>query len=313
MKYSKRYIIPFLIIVISIIFLIVVLLNDFFFDFFWNQELRAFLPNLEFFFRYITEFGSTLIYMGIFFTLFWAIDKNLAKKLIFIYISSNFINYYAKSIIGNSRPDQTEWILISASHLSTPSGHAMSSMVVWGYLGVKLRNILSLILSIIIIILVGLSRMYLGVHWFGDILTGWLFGLIIISGASLFEQFKIEQDKIFKIYLLIAFFGFIALIFTEFINIANYNFGTVGGQFIGVGIGLALEHKYISFQTNIEENKTWKIIVRIFIGILLVSILFLALYLIIDSDIFWQVSLHYIIVYIVGIFIWPFIFQRINL
>jgi hypothetical protein len=290
-------------------------MNNLFFDFSWNQNLRALLPDAAFFFRYITEFGSTLIYMGVFFILFWGVNKDFAKKLLLIYISSNFINYYAKSIIGNSRPDQSHWLLIDASHLSTPSGHAMSSTVVWGYLGVKVKNLVNLLVCVIVIILVGLSRMYLGVHWFGDVLTGWCFGVIVISGTEIIEQSesKLWRKYQLSIYIGISVFGFIALIFTEMINISSYSFGTVGGQFIGIGVGFFLENKYVNFNIEHEKKGKWKIIMRVFIGILIVAILYLGLYLIVDADIFWQVSLQYIIVFIVGICLWPYIFKKVNL
>lgn len=314
-KVKIKFIIPILIILISVISIIIILLNSIFFEFFWNQELRNFLPNFEFFFRYITEFGGTLIYLGIFFMLFWGINKKFAKNLVLIYIISNFVNFYAKSFIGNPRPDQSNWILIGASHLSTPSGHAMSTTVVWGYIGVKMKNMLTLLISVLIIILVGFSRMYLGVHWLGDILTGWLFGLIILSLANIIEksEIKLWQNKELNIYIMLIIIGFIALIVTEFVNISKYNFGTVGGQFIGIGLGFILEYKFVNFDLELEKKKKWKIIIRIFIGIFMVAIIYLGLYLIIDSNIFWQVALQYIIVFVVGIFLWPYVFKKINL
>jgi len=314
-KRKKSIIISILISIFSIILIIIILLNSIFFQFFWNQELRNILPNFEFFFRYITELGGTLIYLGIFFTLFWGINKKFAKNLILIYISSNFVNFYAKTFIGNPRPDQSNWILISASHLSTPSGHAMSSTVVWGYLGIKMKNIVNLIVSVIIIILVSLSRMYLGVHWLGDILTGWLFGLIILSLANIIEhsEIKLGKNNDFNINIILIIIGFVALILTEIFKISSYNFGTVGGQFIGIGIGFILEQKFVDFNIDLENKKKWKIIIRIFIGILIIAILYLGLYLVIDSDIFWQVALQYIIVFLVGIFLWPYLFKKSNL
>ncbi|MFO7797804.1 MAG: phosphatase PAP2 family protein [Promethearchaeati archaeon] len=314
-KMKKNIIISILISIFSIILIIIILLNSIFFQFFWNQELRNLLPNFEFFFRYITELGGTLIYLGIFFTLFWGINKKLARNLILIYISSNFVNFYAKAFIGNPRPDQSNWILIEASHLSTPSGHAMSSTVVWGYVGVKMKNILTLTISLLIIFLVSLSRMYLGVHWLGDILTGWLFGLIVLLLANIIEhsEIKLGKNKNFNINIFLIVFGFIALILTELFNISSYNFGTVGGQFIGIGIGFILEQKFVNFDIELEKMKSWKIITRIFIGIVIVAIIYLGLYLVIDSDIFWQVTLQYILVFLVGIFLWPFIFQKLNL
>ncbi|MFX1534734.1 MAG: hypothetical protein ACFFDI_10970 [Promethearchaeota archaeon] len=81
------------------------------------------MPGTEYFYRIITELGGSIFYFGVFFIIFWGINKKFAKSLFLVYVSSNFVNYYAKAIIANERPPQSEWLLIDASHLSTPSGH----------------------------------------------------------------------------------------------------------------------------------------------------------------------------------------------
>jgi len=305
----------------SFLFVCVILITIFLFlpllfEFTWNEALRDLLPGATYFFRYITELGGTLIYLGIFFTIFWGIDKSIAKSLLFVYVSSNFVNFYAKAIIANERPPESNWLLIGASHLSTPSGHAMSSTVFWGFISMKIERVVMWILSILIIILVGFSRMYLGVHWFGDILTGWLFGIIILILVMMFEdQVRnfIGKYNILYIYFGLVVLGVIFLILTEIFYQSTYNFGTPGGQMIGLGLGFALEHKYVNFEINHESGKRRKLILRILIGILLISVIFLGLYLIIDSSIFWMSALQYIITLIVGIFVWPYIFKKFDL
>jgi membrane-associated phospholipid phosphatase len=151
---KKKLLIQLTILILSIILIFVILLTPFLFDFFWNQTLRDLLPGAEYFFRVITELGGTQFYFAIFFIIFWAVNKDSAKSLMLVYTTSNFVNYYAKSIISNDRPPQSEWILIGASHLSTPSGHAMSSTVYWGYGAMRLKKLLMCICSIAIIFLV---------------------------------------------------------------------------------------------------------------------------------------------------------------
>jgi membrane-associated phospholipid phosphatase len=264
----------------------------------------------------MTEFGGTLIYLGIIFTIFWGIDKGIAKSLLVVYVSSNFVNYYAKAIIANERPPESQWLLIGASHLSTPSGHAMSSSVFWGYLSMKTKRVIMWIISITIIILVGLSRIYLGVHWVGDILTGWLFGIIILLLVYIFED-KIQDFRnkynVIYIYLGLAILGLLVMIITDIVYQSSYNFGSPGGQMIGLGIGLALEHKYVNFDISYQPSEKWKIIFRILFGILLIAVIYLGLYLVIDSEILWLNALHYIVTMVLGIFVWPLIFTKIGL
>ena len=185
---KKVFLIQISSVVLGIILIVIFLFIPSLFEFTLNEALRNFLPGATYFFRYITELGATYLYLGIFFIVFWGIDKRFGKSLLFIYVSSNFVNFYAKALIANERPPESRWLLIGASHLSTPSGHAMSSAVVWGFLSMKTKRIIMWILSIAIIILVGLSRIYLGVHWVGDVITGWLFGGIILLFVVIFED-----------------------------------------------------------------------------------------------------------------------------
>ena len=79
---------------------------------------------------------------------------------------------------------------------------------------------------------------------------------------------------------------------------------------IGLGLGLALEHKFVNFEINPRPGEKWRLILRIFIGIILVSIVYLGFYLIIDTSVLWLSAFHYILTLLVGIVIWPFIFKK---
>ncbi|MHA1491139.1 MAG: phosphatase PAP2 family protein [Promethearchaeota archaeon] len=316
-KIEKKTRGQFIALVICVVLIAIFLLTPTLFEFTYNQALRELLPGAEYFFKYITELGGTLLYMGVFLVIFWGIDKNIAKSLSFVYVGSNFVNYYAKAIIANPRPDQSNWILIGAGHLSTPSGHAMSSTVFWGYIAMRFKRWFIWIISTLIFVLVGLSRIYLGVHWLGDVLTGWLFGMVILLIAWMLEnplQSFLEERKMIYIYLGLAVFGLVMIIFTEcFFPSESYHFGTPGGQLIGLGIGFALEHKYVNFEINFEPGKKWKLMTRVFLGVIIYAVVFLGLYLIIDTDIFWLSAIHYIVTLVTGIFVWPYIFKKVGL
>jgi hypothetical protein len=192
----------------------------------------------------------------------------------------------------------------------------MSSTVFWGLNSMKIRRLAMWIISIIIILLVGLSRIYLGVHWLGDVLTGWLFGITILLFVWILEEplkSFISKYDIIYVYLGLAIFGLIVMILTEIFYDSDYNFGAPGGQMIGLGLGFALEHKYVNFEIEFNPGEKWRKIVRILIGLLFVAPVFLGLSLILDSNIVWLKALHYILTLLIGITLWPFIFNKIGL
>ena len=96
---------------------------------------------------------------------------------------SAVINFIVKNIIQRPRPIGHR--LINETGYSMPSGHSMVSMAFYGYLiyliykYVKNKNLkISLIVFLcLLIILVGLSRIYLGVHYTTDVLAGYLLGI----------------------------------------------------------------------------------------------------------------------------------------
>jgi hypothetical protein len=140
--------------------------------------------------------------------------------------------------------------------------------------------------------------------------------MVILLFAWIFEdkiQNFVNKHNIFFIYIGLAVFGLVVMIVTDIIYQSSYNFGTPGGQMIGLGLGLALEHKYVNFEISYHPGEKWKIIIRILIGILFVALIYLGLYLIIDSDILWLNALHYIVTLVVGIFVWPLIFTKIGI
>jgi undecaprenyl-diphosphatase len=88
-----------------------------------------------------------------------------------------------KRVFERERPDLV-YRAVEAVNASFPSGHAMLSAVVFLTLGVlaarfadKRRvKVLAVVAAVLVSLLVGLSRIYLGVHWASDVLAGWCVG-----------------------------------------------------------------------------------------------------------------------------------------
>lgn len=93
------------------------------------------------------------------------------------------ISQTLKLIFGRERPDMA-YRAVEASNASFPSGHAMLSAVIFLTLGVMAARfadkrrvkVLAMVAAVLVSLLVGLSRVYLGVHWASDVLAGWCVG-----------------------------------------------------------------------------------------------------------------------------------------
>ncbi|EJF09742.1 MULTISPECIES: phosphatase PAP2 family protein [Pontibacter] len=101
---------------------------------------------------------------------------------------------YGKKFISRDRP--TEVAFYPEHNFSFPSGHATTSMALWGILAYfgyrhlyqrRLRNGV-LVGAGALILLVGFSRIYLGVHFLSDVLAGFLLGAMwVLLGISIVE------------------------------------------------------------------------------------------------------------------------------
>ena len=97
--------------------------------------------------------------------------------------------FLLKEVVGRSRPD---YLIAGAapSTMSFPSGHSLSAMVFGGLLiilvqelveSIPVRRALQIVLALLILA-VGASRVYLGVHWPSDVIGGYLFGGVALLG-----------------------------------------------------------------------------------------------------------------------------------
>lgn len=88
-----------------------------------------------------------------------------------------------KAVFGRERPEEA-YRVVEAVNASFPSGHAMLSAVVFLTLGVlaarfserRRVKVLAISAAVVVSLLVGASRVYLGVHWVSDVLAGWSVG-----------------------------------------------------------------------------------------------------------------------------------------
>jgi membrane-associated phospholipid phosphatase len=140
--------------------------------------------------------GSAEWYVLIAILIYVVWDKKLAIRLSLLVLLTMSLNDVLKAIIRNPRPFIREgtylkkWAVSAAAaktlaaEYSTPSGHAMGSSAFYAYLYACIRNRYARIAAVLAIVLIGLSRPYLGVHYAEDIVLGWAIGLPVALAAA---------------------------------------------------------------------------------------------------------------------------------
>ncbi len=129
--------------------------------------------------------GAMLIVSG------WFCQSLKHSAVYFVIMSGSYvINLLLKSWFERPRPELLR--LAEAAGWSFPSGHAMIATamygglvwILWPVMASRAR-ILLLLFAVIMIVLIGLSRIYLGVHYPSDVLGGWLGGYLCVALFSL--------------------------------------------------------------------------------------------------------------------------------
>ena len=124
--------------------------------------------------------------------LFWMVDLRLeAIMVVVVSATSALLNWLIKLVVARPRPSASLVEIIQAtSGQSFPSGHVMSYVAFWGLLfslgvilfrGKRWWRTAWLIISALLVVLVGPSRIYLGDHWATDVLGAYLIGGLLLS------------------------------------------------------------------------------------------------------------------------------------
>ena len=149
-------------------------------DLSWVESIRS--PFLNIFFDTISLAGyPTFLILFISFGYFYWSPARFSRIAMMLFISA-LINTFLKDFFQDPRP-AIELMLdpkVGTSY-GWPSGHSQIAVTLWGLLAYELKNKWITIGAISTIILIAFSRMYLGVHDFGDVFAGLLIGGIILS------------------------------------------------------------------------------------------------------------------------------------
>lgn len=172
----------------------------------WIQSWET--PWLSAIMQAITLIGSEKLYIIFVAWLYWCKDAKLGEKWANMILTSAILNSGVKLLIDAPRPFEVSTAVkplavSSATGSSFPSGHSQASANFGTFLALNFKSPIVKVLGILLFLLVGISRLYLRVHFPGDVLIGWLLGILL---AVVFFALYDKMPKVFVVlmFLLIA-------------------------------------------------------------------------------------------------------------
>ena len=252
--------------------------------------------------EFITNLGSEMFFILAMPALYWCVDAYIGLRVSMMLLLSGALNNIFKLLFRTPRPYWTDSRVIPVVHESSfglPSGHSMYSASVWGWMAVEAKKRWAGIVCIIIIFLIGLSRLVMGVHFLSDVLSGWLLGGLLVWVFSKVQKPVGKRLKKLKInqQVLLAFATSIILILLSLFARNLYpdwvlrpdwavrageidplsvdGTLTMAGTWFGMLAGFAiLRQKYGILNT---KTTAWKLLARYIFGSIGVFVIYLGL------------------------------------
>jgi membrane-associated phospholipid phosphatase len=271
----------------------------------WLQGLGEWLLAPMQFFSFL---GNEEFFLIVAPALYWCVDAGLGLRMGLFLMVSGGVNQIIKLALHAPRP---YWVNSSVraytaeGSFGIPSGHSQNAFAVWGVIAAHVNRRRIWVAALSIIFLIGLSRIYMGVHFPSDVLAGWLVGALLLWGM-LIASSKIEvwvNNHTTLQALLAALGGAMGIIFTgamfrmalsgwslpaEWVEnaraalpdaatinpLALSGLITNGGTFFGLAAGALMLRNRGGFNAS---GAAWKRVIRYFVGVAGVLILYLGL------------------------------------
>lgn len=260
----------------------------------------------------ITQLGDLYAFILLAVILYWAIDKRFAYKFFFAFVGSALVNSVLKVIVQRPRPYNEpgiESVFTKTHGYSFPSGHSQATGVIFysmnNEFGKKNKIIRGLLIALLV--LVPLSRVYLGQHYLTDVIAGASIG--ILMSYLMFKLFDLMKDKehIYPLFI-------IPVIVVIMIIFRNGDYGSykdlfvAAGGYIGFTSGYAIEKIYVKHdvKTNIQNK-----ILKVLIGLIGVAIVYFGLKFVFPNNNLLLDSLRYALVALFAALGAPFLFAKI--
>lgn len=262
-------------------------------------------PVLDVIFKSFTFAGNQEFYILLLPIAYWSWRKETMQKLAFLLLISFALNAFFKNAFALPRPPLA-YHLVSAEGYGLPSGHAQGAITLWGFVFLSARKNWIKVLTVVLIIGIALSRLYLGVHFPKDVLAGLLIGGVWLAIFFRWSETVIQHWNI-PLWASIVLFLIVSVLFVYFTPTRLG--GTVGGAAFGLFSGILVENRYLKFQ---PETTLINQIAKFAIGIIGIILLYLELKMIFPHTIVFRVIRYTFIGVWMGL-VAPWVFVKLHL
>lgn len=201
-------------------------------------------PILDAFFHFASWAGEETLYILIAAWLLWCYNKWLSYRVGLIFLTGAAFNGVLKNWFSIDRPIGVEGIESQRLHTATghsfPSGHTQAAASFWLALMIQIKRPALWIAGTFIIVAVGLSRLYLGVHWPTDVLGAIAFAIVWVVAAHAFIGWCERREQLYWLWLLVSPFVVAVAFFPEYKDLI-----VVAGAAIGFLLGLQTEQRWL--------------------------------------------------------------------
>ena len=282
-------------------------------------------PFLDFIFNIITHFGDEAVAVVVLVVFLWCGNKSAAYNMLYCTFFNLGTNQLLKNIFKVPRPwvKNPELTIVesareAASGYSFPSGHTANATVLFGCIAAKAMGIWKKLLLIILILLIGFSRMYLGVHSPADVITSWVLGGAFVVGISAVFQAAEKNNKADIILNgALVLYAVIIVIYMEIMKSpadANSMDGLKNGYTIlGLALGLVTARYADKYKIKWETKASvWGQILKCICGIILIALTAFAVRQpakLITGGHYCHYAIRYFLIVAVGGILWPMTFR----
>jgi len=213
--------------------------------------------------------GTEFCYLALLPLIYWCVDKRRGLRIGILVFLSTAVNLRLKLAFAQPRPyDFDPTVAMAKEHtFGLPSNHAQTSTVFAGSAAPLFRAPWGLVIAIALPLAVGISRIYLGVHFPTDVFAGWAIGAAIVLADHLVGD-KIERSiAALHNTLALALVAAVAL----GMNVLSPKDVSLGGVFFGLAGAAIYAKKPLPFSV---AGTFWKKALRYFVGMAGVGIVY---------------------------------------